>query len=99
MAIDSSNSEPLETIICCLEYMDRARHTHKCPLTRHTNTNLYKHTNSYVPWHRELCLNCGEYLTVCITACVCVCKDVVKSLDRADNGWPYGLMSGSLAHI
>lgn len=28
-----------------------------------------------------------------------MCKDVVKSTDSEDNGWPYGLMSGSLAHI
>lgn len=28
-----------------------------------------------------------------------VCKDVVKSTDSEDNGRPYGLMSGSLAHI
>lgn len=35
----------------------------------------------------------------CVHHYICVCKDVVRSLDSADNGCPYGLMSGSLAHI
>lgn len=35
----------------------------------------------------------------CVHHCICVCKDVVRSLDSADNGCPYGLMSGPLAHI
>lgn len=81
--------------------MDRAMHTHAHTSThlRDANSNLYTHTNPYVYWHRVLFLNCGEYLIVCIAACVyvCVCVcfcDAVKSLDRVNTDSPYGLMRG-----
>lgn len=71
--------------------MDEAMQPHKHTLTSHTNANLTKHKKKrYVSWHRVL-LSCGEYLTVCNTASLCVhvcmCKDVVKSTDsEEDNG-------------
>lgn len=46
-------------------------YTHRRPLTRHTNANLYKHRNRYVCWHGVFFLNCGECLPVCIVASEC----------------------------
>lgn len=73
-------------------------HTHTHTPIRHTCRPMQTHKPLTMSPGTVCCfLSCGEYQTVCITASVCVC--VVRSLDGADNGRPYGLMRGSLAHI
>lgn len=75
----------------------------------HTHTQTERtHKCKPIQTHKPLCVLTLSILKLwwisacvqhCIFVCICVCKDVVKSADSEDNGWPYGLMSGSLAQI
>lgn len=77
-------------------------HTHTHTPIRHTCRPMQTHKPLTMSPGTVCCfLSHGEYQTVCITASVCVRVRVcvVRSLDGANNGRPYGLMRGSLAHI